>query len=69
LIFSAYNRLRTLEDEAVKETKKARRLAQRRRLHEQVEPSAVAASAELNEFPVDNLDDIEPFDEIEVLDG
>jgi hypothetical protein len=29
----------------------------------------VADATELNDFPVDNLDDIEPFDEIEVLDG
>jgi hypothetical protein len=38
-------------------------------LHRQIEPPEVAASTELNDFPVDNLDDIEPFDEIEVLDG
>jgi putative transposase len=69
LIFKAYNRLRTLEDEAIKETKKARRSAQRRRLHQQIEPPEVAYSTELNDFPGDNLDDIEPFDEIEVLDG
>jgi putative transposase len=69
LIFKAYNRLRALEDEAIKETKKARRAAQRRRLHQQIEPPEVAASTELNAMPVDNLDDIEPFDEIEVLDG
>jgi putative transposase len=69
LIFKAYNRLRALEDEAIKETKKARRSAQRRRLHQQIEPPEVADLAELNDFPVDNLDDIEPFDEIEVLDG
>ncbi len=69
LIFSAYNRLGALEDEAIKETKKARRSAQRRRVHERIEPPAVADSTELNDFPVDTLDDIEPFDEIEVLDG
>jgi putative transposase len=69
LIFRAYNRLRALQDEAVKETKKARRSAQRRRLHQQIEPPEVADATDLNDFPVDNLDDIEPFDEIEVLDG
>jgi putative transposase len=69
LIFRAYNRLRALQDEAIKETKKARRSAQRRRLHRQIEPPEVADATELNDFPVGNLDDIEPFDEIEVLDG
>lgn len=69
VIFRAYNRLRALQDEAIKETKKARRSAQRRRLHQQIEPPEVADATELNDFPVDNLDDIEPFDEIEVLDG
>ena len=33
LIFDAYNRLRALEEEAVRETKKTRRSAQRRQLH------------------------------------
>jgi putative transposase len=69
LIFRAYNRLRALQDEAINETKKTRRSAQRRRLHQQIEPPEVADATELNDFPVDNLDDIEPFDEIEVLDG
>ena len=36
LIFAAYNRLRALEDAAIKETKKARRSAQRRRRHGQL---------------------------------
>jgi hypothetical protein len=43
--------------------------AQRRRLHQQIAPPEVADATALHDFPVDTLDDIEPFDEIEVLDG
>ena len=69
LIFAAYNRLRALEDEAVKETKKVRRSAQRRRRHERIERPTLSSPPEPSDFPVANLDDIEPYDEIEELDG
>ena len=69
LIFSAYNRLRALEDEATQATRKARRSAQRRRHHEQSEPPLLDDPVEPGDFPVDDLDEIKPFDEIEVLDG
>jgi putative transposase len=69
LIFAAYNRLRALEDEAINETKKARRSAQRRRHHAQIERASLSGPPELSDFPVDNLDDIKPYDEIEELDG
>jgi putative transposase len=69
LIFSAYNRLRALEDEAVQDTKKARRAAQRRRLRAQIEPHGFSDSAVTREVPVENLEEIEPFEEIEELDG
>ena len=69
LIFDAYNRLRNLEDEARQETKKARRLAQRRRHHGQRDPISLDPSPPSDDFQFGNLDDIQPFDEIEVLDG
>jgi putative transposase len=68
LIFSAYNRLRALESEAVQETKKARRSAQRRRRYEQIERPVGGETAEPPDVAVENLDDIQPFDEIEELD-
>ena len=68
LIFKAYNRLRALEDEANQETRKARRSAQRRRRHQQSERPVLGNPVEQHDFPVDNLDEIKPFDEIEVLD-
>jgi putative transposase len=69
LIFSAYNRLRALENEAVQATKKARRSAQRRWLREQIEPPGVSNSEEPSDDPAENLDEIEPFEEIEDLGG
>jgi putative transposase len=69
LIFDAYNRLRTLEAEAVQETKKARRAAQRRRGRAQVELLRPDRLARSPDTPLASADAIQPFDEIEVLDG
>jgi putative transposase len=69
LIFDAYNRLRELEAEAVRETKKARRAAQRRRDHVQAQRPQAASSTSLSEPLLARAEDIEPFDEIEELDG
>jgi putative transposase len=68
LIFDAYNRLRALEDEALRDTKKARRVAQQRRLHARAERLAPAPSVLTPDVPVGTLDDIQPYDEIEELD-
>jgi putative transposase len=69
LIFDAYNRLRVLEAEAVQETKKARRAAQRRRGHAQVERLRPQGWRRIPDTPLASADEIQPFDEIEVLDG
>ena len=69
LIFDAYNRLRALEAEAVVETKKARRAAQRRRNRAEVERQQPERLARIPETPLASADEIQPFDEIEVLDG
>jgi putative transposase len=69
LIFDAYNRLRALEAEAVVETKKARRAAQRRRGRAEVEPPRPEGVARIPDTPLASADEIQPFDEIEELDG
>jgi putative transposase len=69
LIFDAYNRLRALEAEAVVETKKARRAAQRRRGRAEVKPLRSEGLALVPDTPLASADDIQPFDEIEELDG
>lgn len=69
LIFDAYNRLRALEAEAVVETKKARRTAQRRRGRAEVERLQPERLALVPDTPLASADDIQPFDEIEELDG
>jgi putative transposase len=69
LIFDAYNRLRALEAEAVVETKKARRAAQRRRGRAEVERLQPKRLALVPDTPLASADDIQPFDEIEELDG
>ena len=69
LIFDAYNRLRALEDEAIRETRKARRAAQQRRVHGQMERPTLSSVRPPIAAPVDPMDDIQPFDEIEELDG
>lgn len=57
-----------MEEEAIRETKKARRTAQRRRQQAQRERPQVSPATGNRDFPVDNLDDITPFDEIIELD-
>jgi putative transposase len=69
LVFDAYNRLRALEAEAVRETKKARRAAQRRRDHVQAQRPQAASSTSFSESQLARAEDIQPFDEIEELDG
>jgi len=69
LIFDAYNRLRVLEAAAVHATKKARREAQRRRGHSAVERPRPAPVTSLPDGQLARAEDIQPFDEIEELDG
>lgn len=69
LIFDAYNRLRALEADAVQETKKARRTAQRRRGQAQATRPTPEYSASMTDYPVASADEVQPFDEIEELDG
>ena len=69
LIFDAYNRLRALEGEALSATKRARRAAQRRRSHGQVERPLPEHFAPVSDHPLASADEIQPFDEIEELDG
>jgi putative transposase len=68
VIFDAYNRLRALEAEAVHATKKARREAQRRRHHHVERPRPERTASEAG-IPLVRAEDIQPFDEIEELDG
>lgn len=65
-IFKAYDRMRTIEDEAKKSTKRSRRAAQRRKNHE-FQAEKRTSNKSLTDFPVDSLDDIQPYDEIEIL--
>jgi putative transposase len=69
LIFDAYNRLRVLEAEAVHETKKARRAAQRRRGHAHVDRPRPEPLRSVPDHRLARAEDIQPFDEIEELDG
>lgn len=69
LIFDAYNRLRVLEAEAVRETKKARRTAQRRRGHAQVDRPQPEPLTSVPEPRLARAEEIRPFDEIEELHG
>jgi putative transposase len=69
LIFDAYNRLRVLEAEAIRETKKARRAAQRRRGHAQVDRLQAEPLTSVPEPRLARAEDIQPFDEIEELHG
>jgi len=68
-LFAAYNRLKAIEEAAVRETKAARRKAQRQRLHaataRPLTPHADTASVPPEP---DDADDIEPFDDLEELD-
>ncbi len=69
LIFDAYNRLRALEAQAVNETKKTRRTAQRRRSHAQATRPAPERTPPRTDYPLASADEVEPFDEIEELNG
>jgi putative transposase len=69
LIFDAYNRLRVLEAAAVHETERARRAAQRRRGHGPVERPRPAPVTAGSEHQLARAEDIQPFEEIEELDG
>jgi putative transposase len=69
LLFDAYHRLRVLETEAIHETKKARRAAQRRRGHTADKPLRPEGVTRLPDTPLASADEIQPFDEIEELDG
>jgi putative transposase len=69
LIFDAYNRLRVLEAAAVHATKKARREAQRRRGHGPVERPRPAPVPSVPDHQLARAEDIQPFEEIEELDG
>jgi putative transposase len=69
LIFDAYNRLRVLEAEAVHETKKARRVAQRRRGHHHVDRPGPESLTSSSDHRLARAEDIRPFDEIEELHG
>jgi putative transposase len=68
-IFTAYNRLKAIEQAALRETKAARRKAQRQRLHNATEGVVEPAANAPPPVPEsDNGDDIEPFDELEEWD-
>jgi putative transposase len=69
LLFDAYNQLRVLETEAIYETKKARRAAQRRRSYTADKPLRPEGMTRLPDTPLASADEIHPFDEIEELDG
>src|SRR5712691_3735368 len=68
-LFAAYNRLKAIEEAAVRETKAVRRKGQRQRLHattaRPLTPHADTASVPPEP---DDTDDIEPFDDLEELD-
>ena len=68
-VFAAYNRLKAIEEAAVRETKAARRKGQRQRLHATTTrplPSSAATTSVLPE--PDDTADITPFDDLEELD-
>lgn len=71
LIFSAYERLRTIEQNAVEATKATRRQEQRERLHqgreELLPPSPADAKPRLDARDLEAPERITPFREIEVL--
>lgn len=68
-LFAAYNRLKAIEEAAVRETKAARRKGQRQRVHATT-ARPLLPSADTAAVPPapDDTDDIEPFDELEELD-
>jgi putative transposase len=70
LIFDAYERMRRQEEEAVRETRKARRSRQRRSDHEKAEQPKTAQeyTTGAEDFQPVKAADITPFDEMEELD-
>jgi putative transposase len=68
-LFAAYNRLKAIEEAAVRETKAARRKGQRQRL-QAATPRPLLPSAHVPSAPPepDDTEDIEPFDDLEELD-
>ncbi len=70
LIFAAYERMRTIEQNAVRATKAARRKQQRERLHqshEEVLPASPDQKLRLEARELEAPEGIRPFQEIEVL--
>jgi putative transposase len=69
-LFAAYNRLKAIEEAAVRETKAARRKGQRQRL-QAATPRPLLPSAHAPSAPPepDDTEDIEPFDDLEELDA
>jgi putative transposase len=75
LIFEAINRLRKIESEAVNETIKSRRKQQRQRSHQKVKHHHLSNSSikndvkpdgDSNSFVLEDLDDIHPFEIVEL---
>ncbi len=68
LIFDAYRRMREIEDNAVKDTRKTRRDKQRRRLHEKVRETRPKQTEDIKEkITAETRHEIVPFDEMEEL--
>jgi putative transposase len=68
-LFAAYNRLKTIEEAAVRETKAARRKGQRQRLHAAAtRPLAPDTDTASVSPEPDDTEEIEPFDDLEELD-
>jgi putative transposase len=68
-IFAAYNRLKAIEEAAVRETKAARRKGQRQRLHATAARPLLSYTDPDPVSPeLDDMDDIEPFEDLEELD-
>jgi len=68
LIFDAYQRMRDIVDNAVKDTKKTRLDKQRRRLHVKVKETRPKSTEDIKEkIPAQTRHEIVPFDEMEEL--
>ena len=70
LIFAAYERLRSLEQQAMRDTKALRRKQQRQRLHQQFERPALPdrkITTGRTDSDIQPVEEITPFDEIELL--
>jgi putative transposase len=69
-LFAAYNRLKAIEEAAVRETKTARRKGQRQRLHATTTRPLSSSAATISMLPEpDDSADITPFDDLEELDA